>query len=139
MFHQRRAKRPFIWYEMWDLFYKSLDSEVTREAFNITDGNAYTQEELYRHLKRELGVKTISVRIPRWAMMGVSYAMLYANKIIQKPLHLSPYKVREVTALNWVVDISKARNLLGFNPQFDLEKGVKETVQWFSKNGEASA
>jgi nucleoside-diphosphate-sugar epimerase len=32
-------------------------------------------------------------------------------------------------------DISKARELLGWEPKMDLETGLKKTIEWFKKNG----
>ena len=63
-------------------------------------------------------------------MLGISYTMMAINRIIQKPLHLSPYKVRELTAKNWHIDITKAKKMLDYAPQYDLERGVVETVKW---------
>lgn len=34
-----------------------------------------------------------------------------------------------------VADISRARTVLGFNPRFTLEQGIRETVEWFRKGG----
>ncbi|MDD4937802.1 MAG: GDP-mannose 4,6-dehydratase [Candidatus Shapirobacteria bacterium] len=34
----------------------------------------------------------------------------------------------------WVADISKARQLLNWNPKTSLEKGIKLTWEWFQKN-----
>ena len=32
------------------------------------------------------------------------------------------------------IDISKAQNLLGFNPKVSLEEGLTKTIQWYRKN-----
>ena len=34
----------------------------------------------------------------------------------------------------WVADISKARRLLGWEPQYGLEEGVAADIEWFKKN-----
>jgi dTDP-glucose 4,6-dehydratase len=34
----------------------------------------------------------------------------------------------------YAIDFSKARNELGFEPQFDLESGLKKTVEWYKSN-----
>ncbi|PWM64667.1 MAG: LPS biosynthesis protein WbpP [Clostridiales bacterium] len=31
-------------------------------------------------------------------------------------------------------DISKARRLLGYNPEYDFEKGLKEAIEWYKNN-----
>lgn len=36
-----------------------------------------------------------------------------------------------------MADISKARNLLGYSPKYDFERGIKLTVDWYVKNRKA--
>ena len=43
-------------------------------------------------------------------------------------------RVKELTAKDWSVDIAKGRYDLGFQPVYDLEHGMAETVQWYKKN-----
>ena len=31
-------------------------------------------------------------------------------------------------------DLSKARKILGYEPKYDLETGLKETIGWFQEN-----
>lgn len=32
---------------------------------------------------------------------------------------------------NWQCDIEPARRELGFQPQYDLRRGVEETIRWY--------
>ena len=34
---------------------------------------------------------------------------------------------------NWQCDITPAREELGYTPQYDLERGVKETIAWYKR------
>ena len=34
----------------------------------------------------------------------------------------------------WEADISKARDILGWKPKYELENGLAETIIWFKKN-----
>jgi nucleoside-diphosphate-sugar epimerase len=36
--------------------------------------------------------------------------------------------------IKWQADISKARNVLGWSPKYDLERGLAATVDWFKDN-----
>ena len=62
-----------------------------------------------------------------------------ANKIIE----LSGYGIELETGMpqgwpnepkKWVADISKADDILGWKPRYDLEDGLAETIRWFRKN-----
>ncbi|MBU1912693.1 MAG: GDP-mannose 4,6-dehydratase, partial [Candidatus Omnitrophica bacterium] len=46
------------------------------------------------------------------------------SKIIYNPLPIDDPKLRQP-------DISRARKLLNWSPKVDLEKGLKETIDWF--------
>ena len=48
------------------------------------------------------------------------------SKIIYNPLPIDDPKLRQP-------DISRARKLLNWSPKVDLEKGLKETIEWFKK------
>jgi nucleoside-diphosphate-sugar epimerase len=48
-------------------------------------------------------------------------------KIDHKPFHVADLME------TWA-DISKAKNLLGWEPQVSLEEGLKKSVQWYLKN-----
>lgn len=110
----------------------SLDaclSQVKREDFNVADGNFYTQQQFNAILKKALGVKTLPIRIPTDILVASGFAAFHLNRLRKKPIRLSHVKMREITARNWRVDITKARTLLGFKPTFDLERGLLQVVE----------
>jgi nucleoside-diphosphate-sugar epimerase len=41
---------------------------------------------------------------------------------------------RKWDTTNWVADITKAKKLLGWRPEFDLKRGLLTTWEWFKKN-----
>lgn len=59
----------------------------------------------------------------------------YIGKALGKEakINLEPPKVGEVT--HYVADISRARNLLGYNPATNLEQGIGKAVEWWKKDG----
>jgi len=118
---------------VYDLSRVTLDacvSHVTREDFNISDGYFYTLNEFNGFIKKALGKRTLAFRIPTRLMVASGYAMFQVSRWIKKPLRLSHNKMREITARNWKVDINKAREMLGFEPEYDLERGMEEVVRW---------
>ena len=43
-------------------------------------------------------------------------------------------KVKELTAKDWSVNIEKGRRDLGFQPRYDLDHGMAETIEWYKSN-----
>lgn len=103
-------------------------SKIAREDFNISDGRFYSQKDFNVHLKKALGVRTLPVRIPSRVAIAAGYAMFRIGKLTKSPVRLSHQKMEELTARNWRVDITKAKTLLGFEPVYDLEQGLKHVV-----------
>ncbi len=48
---------------------------------------------------------------------------------------LNSDKFKIMKQRNWQCDITPLVNELGYKPEFDLQKGVKETIAWYKKEG----
>lgn len=48
------------------------------------------------------------------------------------PIHVEPNRTGEVG--RYVADISKARKLIGYEPQYSFEEGIEETADWYLSN-----
>lgn len=70
--------------------------------------------------------------------MGVETAIADLAELVQKvtgaasEILFEPKRAGEIHR-SWA-DISKARRILGFNPQVDLEQGIGQTVAWYKEN-----
>ena len=70
--------------------------------------------------------------------MGVETAIADLAELVQKvtgaesEIQFEPKRAGEIHR-SWA-DISKARRVLGFNPQVDLEQGIRQTVDWYKQN-----
>ena len=75
----------------------------------------------------------VPVRMPLWAVKAVSALAEKWGVIRLKPSTLNRDKYRIMKQRNWNVDVSDAVADFGFNPQFDLERGIKATVEAYRK------
>ena len=78
--------------------------EAAGEVFNIGSGNSYTILEIAEKMARVM------------------------NKPQLKPEITGKYRVGDIR--HCFADISKAREVLGFQPSYTLEEGMKELAQW---------
>lgn len=97
-------------------------------GFNISDGDNYSLEEFYKIITDHLDVRTFVVRIPTKLLVGYGYVLFNVLSAIGKQVLLSHHKMREVTAMNWIIDISHAREQLNYRPKYDLRSGVSQTL-----------
>ena len=109
---------------LWD----AVDKDVHHEVYVVSDGNDYDPSLVNEYLVKHLKVKTRKVKVPRSLLLGIAHVRLLLARITQKPLHVSPFKIQEITARNWRVDNSKMVRELNFKPQYTLESGIKEAL-----------
>lgn len=83
------------------------DSKYSGEAFNIAFGGREYLNDIYNTLAELLDKKDI------------------------KPIY-GPDRVGDIKHSN--ADINKAKKLLGYDPDWSFEKGIKEAIEWYVKN-----
>lgn len=64
---------------------------------------------------------------------SVNYLYNAIRELLQIPHEATYRQEREGDIRNSLADISKAKNLLGYNPQYRFENGLKLTVEYFKK------
>jgi len=102
-------------------------------VYFLADGNAYAWEETFNLMKAILGRRACSRNIP-WAA-GKTWLRLAARIFARPPAAFYLDKIREMSHKYWVCDISRARAGLGFAPRYNLETGLRETIEWYRKAG----
>ena len=112
----------------------ALDSTLTHQSYNISDGQGYDRYALADYAKAQLSKKTFKFHIPLPIVRFLATALdaLYANSKATPALNKE--KLAELTAVNWVCDIEKAKMELGYQPKYDLKAGLTETMKWYRDN-----
>ena len=128
-------KQKLCFVQVTDLAKLSIDliesSEINR-SFNVTDGNVYSPGTFSQILKDAVGKKALTIRIPRPILFAISYTLWGIALLRKKNFHLSPYKMKELTAASWECDISAIRKATNYQPKYDLKKGIEEYQEWYS-------
>ncbi|WP_113662069.1 NAD-dependent epimerase/dehydratase family protein [Pedobacter nanyangensis] len=120
--------------DLAEIIIRLLESEIVHKTYNITDGLTYDRYALSEGLKKALHKKTLKVHIPLGIIKGLAGFMdtIYARS--SKTPTLNKEKIKELTAPNWACNIDNLKRDLQFEPQYDLEKGLEETVKWYKAN-----
>jgi nucleoside-diphosphate-sugar epimerase len=82
-----------------------------------------------------LGMRYRQISLPKWLTIVAGFAGDCWTRATGKPASISSQKVKELLEPSWICDSSKARNLLGFKPEIDLETGIRATVGWYQNQG----
>jgi nucleoside-diphosphate-sugar epimerase len=103
------------------------------EIFFLSDGQDYRMEEINDVFARAMGVTAFRLRLPPPVLFGIAAVGQYFSKVSGKPVLISRGRAEEMIQPNWLCDITKARTLLGFEPQISLARGAKLTFDWYRK------
>lgn len=109
-------------------------SDAANGAYNITDGNCYGRYEMANITKSALNKKTIKVHLPLGVVKGFALLLEKTYGMLGKTSAINLEKLNELTAVNWCCNIEKAKINLHFNPSYNLEQGLKETLEWYKQN-----
>lgn len=120
----------FIYVEdLANAIFDALEKAPLKKKYIISEDKAYTQKEFRRIVASELGQKwVIPVRLPLWMAKAASYVSEKYGLARLKPSTLNRDKYKIMRQRNWSVDVSDAKRDFGFNPMFDLRKGIHLTV-----------
>jgi len=121
--------------DLVDVLLNALHSpHVAIKAYNISDGKVYTKYAMANIFKLIFNKRLLRMHIPYKvvAFFSVVLEKVY-NKSNKTPV-IYPERLHELTAENWACNVTAAQRELGFNPQFDLESGLKETLEWYKTN-----
>lgn len=113
-----------------------IEKEVTRRAYFLSDGNVYQSRTFSDLIKKELNNPfVIRLKCPLIVLKVVSLLANFWAEWRKKPSTLNMDKYKIMKQRNWQCDITPAVKELGFAPQYNLEKGVKETIAWYKNEG----
>jgi len=109
---------------LWD----AVEKDVRNQIFCLSDGIDYDPSDVNVFVAKHLGIKTRQVKLPKNLLLGFSYIRLALARVRGKQLHISPYKIREITSRNWRVDNTKLKTELNFEPKFNLDTGIFDAL-----------
>ncbi|MBO9660596.1 MAG: NAD(P)-dependent oxidoreductase [Chitinophagaceae bacterium] len=111
-----------------------FNTAASRTVFNVSDGRSYSRYQLADTVKAFLRKKTTRIHLPYGMVKGLAFILEKTYRFMNAVPALNREKLNELTAINWQVNIDKAKKELGFYPAYDLEQGVHETMVWYKYN-----
>ncbi len=117
--------------------FKALDSEAALgKAYFLSDGEVYNSRRFSDLLQKELGNPwVLRIKAPLWLLWLVCAVSGMVNGWRGKLTTLNLDKYHILSQRNWQCDIGPARRDLGYKPEYSLEQGVHEAVEWYREEG----
>lgn len=117
--------------------YKALDApDAVGKGYFLSDGEVYNSRAFSDLLQKELGNPwVLHIKAPLWFLWLVCAVSGTVNRWLGKLTTLNLDKYHILSQRNWQCDISTAKRDLGYEPQVQLEEGVRRTVRWYRQAG----
>lgn len=114
----------------------ALAEGKSQSAYFLTDGGEYSSRAFSDLLQTEMGKRRVlHITAPLWVLRMVCAVNGWFGSLRGKAVTLNMDKYHTLAQRDWRCDISATRQELGFSPEYDLTRGVKETVAWYKQSG----
>lgn len=121
--------------DLVDAVYLALESSVRNKGYFVADGDVYTDKEYTALVKKVLEKKyVLSLKVPLSVLKVISVISEEISKFTKKTSTLNRDKYKIMKQRNWECDITPLVQDLGFSPKYNLERGLRESVEWYKKN-----
>jgi nucleoside-diphosphate-sugar epimerase len=116
-------------------FYLALtNANSIGNTYFISEERWHTYREVYGILSRIIGRRPPTLSLSKPVAKALIYPVFIAKSLFGEWSFFSDPKTVNAVTSNRAYSIEKAKSELGYSPQYSLEDGLKETVQWYRDN-----
>lgn len=114
----------------------AVDHGKSGRKYFLSDGEVYQSRTFSDLIRRQLGNPfLLRIKAPLWVLRAVTFCGEYVGRLTGKVSALNNDKYHILRQRNWRCDITPARQELGYKPAYNLEQGVRETIEWYQQEG----
>ncbi len=138
---QLQLGRSDRWYtliyvrDLVELILLALENEAALGQTYNGCGKAYTYAQLSEAITRVMKKRTLRITLPEAVLIPIALGAKVQERLTGRPALLNEQRVLDMQQPYWLCSGEKARQELGFEPQYDLETAVQETADWYRENG----
>jgi len=117
------------------LIFDAGESAHTGKAYFVSDGKEYGAQQFAVITKTHLNRKTLSFVVPSGIVKILASSMekIYGLWGAIPTLNTDKYKV--LASVNWKCETAPLQSDFNFQAEYDLDKGVKDALEWYHKEG----
>lgn len=122
--------------DLVDVIFKALENGAKGKAYFVADGDVWTSDEYAKLAQKLLGIKhVVTLKFPAPIVKGIAFIFDKVGGCLGTTPTLNLDKYYILTARNWKCDITPLQKDLGFKAKYNLEQGLKESIEWYKKEG----
>ncbi len=103
-------------------------------AYFITDGNSYSWDLVVKTASNLLNVKPRTLRIPDSLLIFIGLFLEFISIYRTTPPLLDSQRMIDIRQSTWTASSQKFFDDCKFDPQYDLQKGLEETLNWYKEH-----
>ena len=132
----RKQMLTFIYVEdLVDAMFMALEEAPTHRRYNISEPYAYTQAQFRKIVSELLGRKfVVPVKLPLWAVKGVSVIAEKIGALTGKPSTLNSDKYQIMKQRNWNCTTKAAEDDFRFIAKTNLRDGLRKTIEAYRRS-----
>ena len=109
--------------------------QAKREVFFLCGDGIHTWTQMMGAMADKLGKKPVRIPLPSFAWTGLAGVFSAAGWLLQKQFTLNLDKLKELESEHWICSNERAKKVLGFEPRWDISRGMAQTISWYKDNG----
>ena len=111
----------------------ALESPFLQKAWFVSDGRVYDNREYAAIVKKHLNRRALYLPVPLFLVKAISYMLdtVCGWFGVSPTLNKDKYKIMRAT--NWKCEIEPLQRDLGFEAEYDLDRGIEACVEWYRK------
>ncbi len=103
-------------------------------VFFISGDGEYNWNEIAEVTSKILNKNSIKIRIPHFVVYSVGFIAQMLSVFSKNAATLNIEKCFDITREKWVCSNEKAKKILGYVPDYNLEEGFNKTILWYKNN-----
>ncbi len=120
-----------------DLINGVIKAAKSKKAINQTyflSSENLTWKSFQNEIKIESEKKGLTIYLPSFILQIATFFASIIAKMTKKPGIINYEKIKLAKPKTWLIDNSKSKRDLKFNPQISLPEGIKITKKWYKKH-----
>jgi dihydroflavonol-4-reductase len=114
----------------------ALEQDAAKnETYFIGAEQHYTWREVNDITSEIMNRRGLTLKLPHALVYSVAGLSEFLSIFRSKPSVLNWEKGRDMVQSHWTASVEKAKSQLGYRQKLLLEDGVKDTIEWYRKQG----
>jgi nucleoside-diphosphate-sugar epimerase len=122
--------------DLVDAILRAAHSTKTNgQIYFVSDGKSYSWEEFAGYVGKALNKTYFTIKVPMGIVKIVAGLGEIAEKITGKASMVNLDKIQEAYFPMWVCSNRKLKRDLGFQPRFEIQRGIEDAVRFYHSAG----